>query len=56
VVGMRERIQAIQGQLEIISSPGEGTSVQVVVPFTDTLPRRPAPEKPDRARLEEPWP
>ena len=33
LVGMRERIEMIGGTLDIISAPGEGTSVRAEIPF-----------------------
>jgi signal transduction histidine kinase len=35
LVGMRERVDALGGRLRIRSAPGEGTEVQVVVPWND---------------------
>lgn len=35
--GMRERAQAIGGQLTVNSRPGEGCEIRLVVPSTDTL-------------------
>jgi len=32
--GMRERVQSLNGDVEISSQPGEGTAVQVTVPMT----------------------
>ena len=32
LVGMRDRIRAIGGELEIISSPGRGTAVRGTIP------------------------
>jgi two-component system, chemotaxis family, CheB/CheR fusion protein len=36
IVGMTERARAIGGRLEVRSTPGQGTQVQVVVPLPDT--------------------
>jgi len=33
LLGMRERALALQGQLNVISSPGQGTTVEVSIPF-----------------------
>ena len=35
IVGMKERAEAVGGKLQIISKPGEGLLVQVIVPQTD---------------------
>jgi PAS domain S-box-containing protein len=35
MVGMKERAEAVGGTLQLISQPGEGTLVQVIVPQTD---------------------
>jgi len=35
LVGMAERTEAIGGRFTVVSSPGHGTSIQVVVPFPD---------------------
>ena len=34
ILGMRERTEKLQGQFKIASSPGQGTVVDIVVPFT----------------------
>jgi len=34
LVGMRERIEMVGGSLTIESAPGQGTTVQVEIPFT----------------------
>jgi signal transduction histidine kinase len=36
LMGMRERVDKISGTLELISAPGEGTSVDVFVPQTES--------------------
>ncbi len=38
IVGMRERAVAIGAEFEIRSAPGEGTTVRVVLPLTETPP------------------
>ena len=43
LIGMRDRIGAVGGQLEIISSPGRGTTVRGTIPEAVT---QPAPEQP----------
>lgn len=43
VVGMRERIELVGGELEIESRPGEGTRVLASVPLTGDVPRRVRP-------------
>jgi signal transduction histidine kinase len=35
LVGMSERTKAIGGQLQLISTPGKGTIVRVIVPHMD---------------------
>jgi signal transduction histidine kinase len=35
LLGMRERVQRMGGQLRIQSAPGEGTAVSITVPLTD---------------------
>jgi signal transduction histidine kinase len=32
LIGMRERVQGLGGQLEILSKPGEGTTVVIELP------------------------
>lgn len=43
LLGMRERVEMIGGQFEIVSVPGRGTSVQVQVPLPKETPATPAP-------------
>jgi signal transduction histidine kinase len=38
LAGMRERVESVGGQLNIISNPGKGTVVEVDVPVFDILP------------------
>jgi signal transduction histidine kinase len=33
IVGMRERITSLNGQLEIVSSPGNGTRINISIPY-----------------------
>ena len=40
LAGMRERVELIKGQLRIDSSPGRGTTVEVIVPNSETVIRR----------------
>ncbi len=40
LVGMRERIQSIDGQLTIASQPGQGTEVTAIVPLAIDLPSK----------------
>jgi signal transduction histidine kinase len=35
---MRERVEAVGGELNIQSEPGKGTTVEVTVPVFDLLP------------------
>lgn len=35
LIGMRERIQLLKGEMNIISAPGQGTSISVSVPLDD---------------------
>jgi NarL family two-component system sensor histidine kinase LiaS len=35
ITGMRERVDSIGGELNLASAPGNGTSVEVVVPFSE---------------------
>lgn len=32
--GMRERIQLVGGQLQVLSKPGQGTRIRVQVPYS----------------------
>jgi signal transduction histidine kinase len=34
IIGMRERALALDGSLAISSTPGEGTSIEVILPLT----------------------
>ena len=38
LVGMRERIQSLGGQLTVASQPGQGTEVIAVVPLANAIP------------------
>ena len=38
IVGMRERIQSLGGQLTIASQPGQGTEVTAIVPLAIDMP------------------
>ena len=57
LVGMRERIEALGGSLEIESAPGQGTTVLVSVPLqadaapVEEAPRMPAPRLAQQSRL-----
>ncbi len=42
LIGMRERVEAMGGELSIHSQPGQGTSVRVTVPLARAHPRLPA--------------
>lgn len=33
ILGMRERVELLDGQFEVLSAPGEGTSIHVVIPM-----------------------
>ena len=44
LMGMRDRIGAVGGELEIISSPGRGTTVRAMVPDVDSESAPPASE------------
>ena len=37
LTGMRERVEAVGGQMRIKSAPGEGTTIEVIVPTTERL-------------------
>jgi signal transduction histidine kinase len=37
ILGMRERVDLLGGQLEFISQPGQGTAIEVVVPVDETV-------------------
>jgi two-component system sensor histidine kinase DegS len=39
LVGMRERVEELGGQIEVKSRPGEGTAVRVRVPLGGDTPR-----------------
>ena len=41
LVGMRDRISAVGGELEVVSSPGAGTTVRGVVPIDGHSPAPP---------------
>jgi signal transduction histidine kinase len=35
LVGMRERIKAMNGEFQVLSTPGEGTTLEIRLPLTD---------------------
>jgi len=35
LVGMRERIKAMNGEFQVLSTPGEGTTLEIRIPLTD---------------------
>ncbi|HEY5984535.1 MAG TPA: ATP-binding protein [Anaerolineales bacterium] len=39
LAGMRERVEALGGQLSLQSAPSQGTTVQVIVPLTEGTPK-----------------
>ena len=43
--GMRERVSALGGRLEIVSTPDQRTSVKVEMPFTGSPSWAPAPPR-----------
>jgi len=36
--GMRERAAALGGRIEVLSSPGKGTTIQACIPLTGPVP------------------
>ena len=40
LVGMRERIEMVDGNLQIKSTPGTGTTVRAEIPFTPEKPKK----------------
>jgi two-component system sensor histidine kinase DegS len=45
LVGMRERIEYLDGSLEVKSSPGHGTRIEITVPLKSAPPKARAREK-----------
>lgn len=37
IIGMRERIEAVNGRLDILSSPGKGTLLTAVIPLVERI-------------------
>lgn len=51
LAGMRERVRWLRGEMRVTSSPGEGTRLEVVIPYTvRTLPDTPRTRAVERAR------
>ena len=41
LVGMKERVQSMGGELSIRSAPGAGTAISIVLPLTENAPLAP---------------